>query len=100
MDIARYHAIRRSAAESYENGDTTALAAILVGGDMIVHSCDWTGWNEESWLVFGILNTVDILKPSMDGRAVVKSREFQLCCDIHERDAVLKIAKTIWSDIE
>lgn len=100
MDHKKYHAIRGAAVTAFGGGDSTALAAITESGDMMFHGTDWSAWNDEQRIVYGIMTGLQIAKPDVAGRAFLKSREADLCEKIvGDREIVHEIAKMVWKDL-
>lgn len=99
MDHRKYHAIRDAALASHAEGNTTAIAAVIEGGDELYLSQDWTNWDDKDRVVYGILTGLALAKPDVQGRAALASREVSICHHLLDKKRVEEIAALVWRDI-
>ena len=100
MNHDKYHALRNAAEAAHNLGNSTALAAIVEGGDRIYKSIDWSEWSDEERVVYGIMTGIRLSHPEAKGRVFLPVKEAALCaCILGDEKAVERIALIVWQDI-
>jgi hypothetical protein len=100
MKHTGYHAIRQAALRAYhETGDATAIVQIIKSADELYFSRDYSDWNSEDQVVFGMLTALSLLG-DMSVSDIREHPIWQMCCALVGEKTVESLALLVWKEVK